>query len=74
MPASRTLAKRLASQLANVDEADFRRALDGLRGPAATDSSARPSADPVPAPAAAKPPTAKPPTAKGPTAKGPTVR
>ena len=32
VPASRTLAKRMAAQLANVDEADFRKALDGLRG------------------------------------------
>ena len=31
VPASRTLARRLASQLANVDETDFRKALDGLR-------------------------------------------
>ena len=31
VPASRTLAKRMASQLANVDEADFRNALDGVR-------------------------------------------
>jgi hypothetical protein len=31
VPASRNLAKRMASQLANVDEADFRRALDSLR-------------------------------------------
>jgi hypothetical protein len=32
VPASRNLAKRMATQLANVDEADFRRALDSLRG------------------------------------------
>ena len=54
VPASRTLARRLASQLANVDEADFRKALDGLRGPS-----------PSSGPAAASPTTA-PPT-KGPT-------
>ncbi len=54
VPASRTLARRLASQLANVDEADFRRALDGLRG----STSGGPAA---PSPAASDPPT------KGPT-------
>jgi hypothetical protein len=31
VPASRSLAKRMASQLANIDEADFRNALDGVR-------------------------------------------
>jgi len=34
VPASRNLAKRMASQLANVDEADFRKALDRLGGQA----------------------------------------
>ncbi len=31
VPASRNLARRLAGQLANVDETDFRRALDSVR-------------------------------------------
>jgi len=31
VPASRNLAKRMAGQLANIDEADFRNALDGVR-------------------------------------------
>ncbi|HLY14687.1 MAG TPA: hypothetical protein VKR24_10065 [Candidatus Limnocylindrales bacterium] len=65
VPASRTLAKRMAAQLANVDEADFRKALDGLRGQAATAA---------PGPTAAKPAaqTAGTPAAKP--AKAPTVR
>jgi hypothetical protein len=61
VPASRTFARRLASQLVNVDEADFRKALDGLRG-----SATRPAADPAaqaatkPArPAGVKPPTVR---------------
>jgi hypothetical protein len=52
VPASRNLAKRMASQLANVDEADFRKAFDGLRGQAAgapQTEAANPAANP-PAP------------------------
>jgi hypothetical protein len=63
-PASRSLAKRMASQLVNVDEADFRKALDGLRGQAAA---------PAPEPPAAKEPVAGKPVSK-PAAKAPTVR
>ncbi len=39
VPASRNLAKRMASQLANVDEADFRKALDSLRGMPPTEAT-----------------------------------
>ena len=39
VPASRNLAKRMASQLANVDEADFRKALDSLRGVPPTEAT-----------------------------------
>ncbi len=52
VPASRTFARRLAAQLANVDETDFRKALDGLRGqpvaPTPPPTSARPSAPVAP--------------------------
>ena len=58
VPASRNLAKRMASQLANVDEADFRNALDGVR--------ARTSDKAAPAPTVADP--------KVPGPKGHTVR
>ena len=47
VPASRNLAKRMASQLANVDEADFRKALDRLGGQAGATpptEAARPAA------------------------------
>ena len=46
VPASRNLAKRMASQLANVDEADFRKALDSLRGEPA--AAAAGTAEPKP--------------------------
>ncbi len=57
VPASRKLARRLASQLANVDEADFRKALDGLRGepPAAGRRRRRLPAGPRPRPAGSTP-------------------
>jgi hypothetical protein len=63
VPASRTFARRLASQLVNVDEADFRKALDGLRGqssaaPAGTASTPRTAPASKPA-AGAKPPTVR---------------
>ena len=58
VPASRNLAKRMAAQLANVDEADFRNALDGVR--------ARTSDKVPPAPTVADP--------KVPGPKGHTVR
>ena len=66
VPASRNLAKRMASQLANVDEADFRKALDRLGGQAAA----------APATAAAQPAAAKTGTtpASKPGTKAPTVR
>ena len=56
VPASRNLAKRMASQLANVDEADFRNALDGVR--------ARTADKGAPAPAAAKAAEPKAPTVR----------
>jgi len=45
VPASRNFAKRMASHLANVDEADFRNALDGVRGRAAPAAPSPTSAD-----------------------------
>lgn len=55
VPASRTMAKRLAGQLAEVDETDFRRALDGIRShPAGLPSEAGASDEPV-APVAVAP-------------------
>jgi hypothetical protein len=68
VPASRTFARRLASQLANVDEADFRRALDGVRGRA----SAAAQPDGLPGPAGAGGPSTGPRPPAGP--KAPTVR
>ena len=62
VPASRTFARRLASQLVNVDEADFRKALDGLRGsaPSAGRRRRRPSRRRSrPVPAGVKPPTVR---------------
>jgi hypothetical protein len=68
VPASRTFARRLAAQLANVDEADFRRALDGVRGRAP--GSAQP--DDPPGPAGPDRPSLGPRPTAGP--KAPTVR
>ncbi len=62
VPASRTLAKRLASQLANVDEADFQRALAGVRGRTAT--PAQPGSPPSPAGPALPPAGPKRPTVR----------
>ena len=55
VPASRTLARRLASQLVNIDEADFRKALDGLRG-APPPAAAGDAIAPAPKPAARRGP------------------
>jgi hypothetical protein len=68
VPASRTFARRLASQLVNVDEADFRNALAGLRGRPA--GSTRPDAPASPAGVTGS--TAGP--KRQPGAKAPTVR
>jgi hypothetical protein len=65
VPASRNLARRMASQLANVDEADFRNALDGVRGRAAPAGTTRAPAEPDDPPATRREPA-------GP--KAPTVR
>lgn len=65
VPASRNLARRMASQLANVDEADFRNALDGVRGRAAAAGTTPPPAEPDDPPATRREPA-------GP--KAPTVR
>lgn len=65
VPASRNLARRMASRLANVDEADFRNALDGVRGRAAAAGTTPPPAEPDDPPATRREPA-------GP--KAPTVR
>lgn len=65
VPASRNLARRMASRLANVDEADFRTALDGVRGRAAAAGTTPPPAEPDDPPATRREPA-------GP--KAPTVR
>lgn len=56
VPASRNLARRMASQLANVDEADFRNALDGVRGRAAAAGTTPPPAEPDDPPATRREP------------------
>ncbi len=65
VPASRNLARRMASRLANVDEADFRNALDGVRSRAAAAGTTPPPAEPDDPPATRREPA-------GP--KAPTVR
>jgi len=59
VPASRNFAKRMASQLANVDEADFRKALGGVRSRASAAATTEVPTGPLkpstPGPAAAKP-------------------
>ncbi len=62
IPASRNMAKRMASQLANVDESDFRAALDGVRGrtPAAAGPDAAPkSTAPQSQSSGSQPPTVR---------------
>jgi hypothetical protein len=56
VPASRNLAKRMASQLADIDEADFRNALDGVRARTGDKASSKPA---EPAVAAPKAPTVR---------------